>query len=171
MTMHLPGYEAPRRGQRGIATIQEDVHVHVGMPDLRAAVADPPTYRSWFPSNVTRYEADSEGLRFDVSLPGRTESGDLRRQPTENPREIVFSLNGGGSYERLVWALYPEGQRECHLTVELVYRPASGLIGGAMETMFHRGQRIQMLRDLLWTLKWDVEGAANEADEADEASA
>ncbi len=166
MTMHLPGYEPPRRGQRGLATIQEDVHVHVGMPDLRAAVTDPPAYRAWFPTSVTHFEADSEGLRFNISLPGRTESGDLRRQPTENTREIVFGLNSGGTYERLVWALHPEGQRECHLTVELVYRPASGLLGGAMETMFHRGQRIQMLRDLLWALKRDVEGLADEANEA-----
>ncbi|MQC47948.1 MAG: hypothetical protein DWG77_02505 [Chloroflexi bacterium] len=174
MTMHLPGYEAPRRGPRGVATIQEDVHVHVGLPDLRAAVADPSAYGPWLPAAITRFEADTEGLRFGLSLPGRSEGGDLRRAPADSTREVIFVQNGSGNYERLTWALFPEGQRECHLTAELVYRPASGLFGGAMEGMFHRGQRIQMLRDLLWALKRDIEGLTSAADvtaEPNEASA
>ena len=160
MTMHLPGYEAPRGRRGGIASIREDVHVHLGMADLRAFVADPPAYRAWLPDAITQFEADSEGLRFHLRLLGRSEGGDLRRAPSDNPREIVFTQSEGGNVDQLTWALYPEGQRECHLTVELTYRPAAGLLGGAMETMFHRGQRIQVLRDLLWSLKQDVERSA-----------
>lgn len=164
MTMHLPGYEPPRRRRNGVATIHEDIHVHVGYPDLRAAVADPPAYRPWLPPAISRFEADSEGVRFRLDLPGRGEHCDLHRQPTEHPREVVFTRNESGSIERLTWALHPEGQRECHLTVELVYQPARGLFGGALETLFYRAQRTQALRDLLWALKREIEQAQRDAE-------
>ena len=67
--------------------------------------------------------------------------------------------------EELRWGLHSEGQTECHITIEIAYRPASGLIGGAAETLMHRPQRTQALRDLLWNLKHALEGPRPDVDE------
>jgi hypothetical protein len=169
MTMHLPDYDPAPRRRAGLALVRQDVHVHAAIADVRALLADPTTYRPWLPDAVRTFEADSEGFRARISLPGRTEDYALRRVPTDNTRELAFERDEAGAAHSFTWALYPEGQRECHVTVEVVYRPASGFLGGAMETLLHRPQRVQVLRDLLWSLKQGVEGSRNghEADGRD----
>ena len=171
MTMHLAGYESPSPRRDGLATIREDIHLHVSAAEARSAVSDPTRYRPWLPEGVSGFSADTEGLRFELSLPGRTEAISLRRSPTDDPREVVFRLDEGGVAETMTWALFPEGQRECHLTVELAYRPAGGFLGGAAETLVHRGHRTQVFRDLLWNLKRQIENrdgpALESADSAD----
>jgi hypothetical protein len=159
VTMHIPEYDAGSRRRRGgVASIREDVHIHAGAPEVRALVADPTAYSAWLPEAVREFTADSEGLSFAIALPGRTETVSLRRVNDPDPRSVVYRLDQGGVAEVLTWSLFPEGQHESHLTVDLSYRPARGFIGGALETMIHRGQRIQVLRDLLWRLKASIEG-------------
>lgn len=157
MTMHLAGYESPRPRRGGLATIREDVHLHIAAAEARAAVSDPTAYQQWLSEAMSGFSADTEGLRFELSLPGRTETVSLRRHPTDDPREVVFRIDEGGALDLLTWAVFPEGQRECHLTVELAYRPAGGFLGGAAETLVHRAYRTQAFRDLLWNLKRALE--------------
>lgn len=160
MTMHIPEYDAGSRRRRGgIASVREDVHIHAGATEVRTLLADPTSYTAWLPEAICDFTADSEGLAFAVTLPGRTETVSLRRVNDPDPRSVVYRLDQGGVAEVLTWSLFPEGQRECHLTIDLSYRPARGFIGGALETMLHRGQRTQVLRDLLWRLKASIEGA------------
>jgi len=154
---HTPGGDTGPRKRAGFAAIREDVHIHAGAPAVRALLADPRTWRDWLPPAVRAFQADSEGVGFRLTLPGREEAYSLRRDASEDPREIVYRVDEGGVAETLTWALFPEGARECHITAEIAYRPAAGLVGGAMETLMHRPQRIQILRDLLWNLKRGVE--------------
>lgn len=157
MSHHLADYEsAPRRGA-GWTALREDVHVHVSAPVVRAYLADPTGYRRWLPPAVRDVYADSEGTSFVLGLPGRQEGVSLRRSPTDDPREVVYQMDNGGVVDTLRWGLHPEGHRECHVTLEVVYRPARGFLGGALETLLHRGQRTQVLRDFLWNLKRDIE--------------
>lgn len=159
MTMHIPEYDAGSRRRRGgVASIREDVHIHASAPEVRALIADPTAYRSWLPEAVRDFAADSEGLSFVIALLGRAETVSLRRVNDPDPRSVVYRLDGGGVAEMLTCSLFPEGQHECHLSVDLSYRPARGFVGGALETMIHRDQRIQVLRDLLWRLKASIEG-------------
>lgn len=158
MTSHIPGYDhgSPRRN--GLATIREDIHLHVSVTRLRAAVSDPTAYGAWLPESMSNYHADTEGLRLDLALPGRTETFSLRRAPTEDQREVLYRQDQGGAVHELSWGLHSEGATESHITIEIAYRPAAGFLGGAMETLAHRPQRTQAIRDLLWNLKRDIEG-------------
>jgi hypothetical protein len=164
MAMHLPGYDAgpPRRGD--LATVREDIHLHVSAAKARAAVADPLAYAAWLTEAMSNYQADTEGLRVDLALPGRTETISVRRAPSEDQREVAYRRDQGGAIEELIWGLHSEGQTECHITIELAYRPASGFLGGAAETLVHRPQRTQAIRDLLWNLKHDLEGPRPDVD-------
>ncbi|MGE3960832.1 MAG: SRPBCC family protein [Dehalococcoidia bacterium] len=164
MTMHLAGYEPGPRRRNGLATIREDIHLHIPAAEARAAVADPTAYGAWLPDSIGNYQADTEGLRIDIELPGRTETLSVRRAPSDDHREVLFRLDRGGAVEELAWGLHSEGQRECHITIEIAYRPASGFVGGAMETLLHRPQRTQAIRDLLWNLKRALEGPRDEAE-------
>lgn len=158
MTMHLSGYDQGPRRRKGLATIREDIHLHIAAAAARAAVGDPTAYRPWLPDSITHRHADTEGLRIDVALPGRTETISVRRAPSEDQREVLYRRDDGGTVEELAWGLHAEGQSECHITIEIAYRPASGFLGGALETLMHRPQRTQAVRDLLWNLKRDLEG-------------
>ncbi len=160
MTSHIPGYDPGPKRLGGLATIREDIHVHIGAPQMRALIGDPTSWRAWLPEGVRDFRADTEGVGFIIGLPGRDEAYSLRRAPADDPREVVYRLDEGGVAESVSWGLHPEGVRECHVTVEVAYRPASGFVGGAMETLMHRPQRVQVLRDLLWNLKRAVEGTA-----------
>lgn len=170
MTMHLAGYERGPRRKGGLASIREDIHVHAAASTVRAALADPSLYRPWLPDALREVRADSEGATYILSLPAREEALSLRREVTEDPREVVYRMDEGGAVDALRWALHPEGLNECHVTVELLYRPAGGLFGGAMETLMHRGQRTQVIRDLLWNLKRDMEAGRNSNGSAREAA-
>lgn len=161
MTSHIPGYDHTPRRRNGLATIREDIHLHAAIARVRAAVSDPTAFGAWLPENMSNYHADTEGLRVDLALPGRTETFSLRRAPTEDQREVLYRQDGehqGGTIDELSWGLHSEGATECHITIEIAYRPASGFLGGAMETLAHRPQRTQAIRDLLWNLKRDIEG-------------
>ena len=163
MTMHLAGYDSAPRRRHGLSTIREDIHLHVSAAHVRSAVADPTAYAPWLPDRMGNYRADTEGLRLDLDLPGRTETLSVRRSPTEDQREVLYRRDDGGAVEELSWGVHTEGATECHITIEIAYRPASGFIGGAMETLAHRPQRTQAIRDLLWNLKRDIEGPRGDA--------
>ena len=165
MTMHIPGYEAGSSRRGDLATIREDIHLHVAASTARAAVSDPTAYADWLTESMRDYSADSEGLRVDLVLPARTETMSLRRVGTEDQREVLYRRDEGGAIEELRWGLHSEGQSECHITIEVAYRPASGFFGGAAETLMHRPQRTQALRDLLWNLKHALEGPRPDPDE------
>jgi len=165
MAMHLPGYDAGPRRRGDLATVREDIHLHVSAARARAAVADPQAYAAWLTEAMSNYHADTEGLRLDLSLPGRTETISVRRAPSDDHREVTYRRDQGGAVEELNWGLHPEGQSECHITIELAYRPASGFLGGAAETLMHRPQRTQAIRDLLWNLKHDLEGPRPDVDD------
>ncbi len=168
MTMHLLDYQPAPRRSGGWATIREDVHVHANAAEVRALLADPTAYRPWLPDALQGLRADSEGVSFMIVLPGRQEPVSLRRSPADDPREVTYRMDDGGAVDALRWGLHPEGRRECHVTLEVVYRPGRGFLGGALETLMHRGQRIQVLRDLLWNMKRHVERDAERSNGAAE---
>lgn len=157
MTMHLAGYDGRPQRRKGLATIREDIHVHLAAATARAALGDPTAIRAWLPESMTWLSGDSEGFRIDLALPARTETISLRRAASEDPREVLYRRDEGGAVEELAWGLHAEALGECHITIEIAYRPAAGFLGGALETLMHRPQRTQAFRDLLWNLKRDLE--------------
>lgn len=157
MTSHIPGYDAGPRRRGGLTLIRQDIHVHASAATVLATLGDPSAYAGWLPPAMRDWRADTEGMAFILALPGRQEPYSLRRDASADPREVVYRVDEGGVAESLAWGLHREGARESHVTLEIAYRPATGLLGGAMETLVHRPQRIQVMRDLLWNLKRALE--------------
>jgi len=146
-------------------TIREDVHIHVPVAAIHRRLSDPTTHDDWLSPHFQRYTADVDSCVFAVVLPGRTEAVRLRRDGSE-ARAILYVRDGASDWESVTWAMHVEGQHEVHLTVEVAYRPASGLIGTAGEVIVYRAHRTQALRDSLWNLKRVLEAEARAGIEA-----
>ncbi len=142
-----------------LATIREDVHIHVPVTAIHRRLSDPSTHDDWLSPHFQRYTADEDSCAFVLVLPGRSEAVRLRRDGSE-ARSILYVRDGGGAFDSVTWAMHVEGAHEVHLTVEVAYRPASGPIGTAGEILVHRAHRTQALRDSLWNLKQLLEGEA-----------
>lgn len=141
------------------ATIREDVHIHVPVAAIHRRLSDPTTHDEWLSSHFQRYTADHDSCAFAVALPGRTEAVRLRRDGSE-ARAVLYVRDGESAWESVTWAMHVEGQHEVHLTAEIAYRPAGGLIGATGEVLVHRAHRTQALRDSLWALKQLLEAEA-----------
>ena len=145
-----------------LATIREDVHIHVPVAAVHRRLSDPSTHDEWLSSHFQRFTADADSCAFTVALPGRTEAVRLRRDGSE-ARSVLYVRDGASVWESVTWAMHVEGAREVHLTVEVAYRPAPGPIGAAGEVLVHRAHRTQALRDTLWSLKQRLESEARAA--------
>lgn len=139
-----------------VVAVREDVHIHAEPPAIQRRILALDAYEDWLGPAFRAYTADGEGFAFNLVLPTRTESGRLRRAGIE-AGAVTFLRDGDGVYESITWAMHVENAHEVHLTVEATYRPAGGLVGGFLETLFHRPHRAQALRDALWNLKHLVE--------------
>lgn len=162
MTSHLPDYEARVSGRDGLAVIREDIHVHTSSPQAQRRLADPSTFDEWLSPQFRDFAADSEGCAFTLALPMRNEPARLRRDPLSNGT-IRYVRDGSSAVDSIEWALHVEGAREVHVTVDVAYRPAGGLLGAIREVLWHRGHRAQAFRDALWNLKHVLEMDAAES--------
>ena len=144
-----------------LVTIREDVHVHAPLPLVRQRILDLATYDQWLVAPFRDFRADDEGFAFTLTLPGRTEHARLRRGGVED-RAVTLVRDGDGSYDSITWAMHAESTREVHVTVEVTYAAAGGILGGLMETTVHRPHRTQALRDALWQFKQLLEREAHD---------
>lgn len=142
-----------------LTSIREDVHIHVPTAAIHRRLSDPTTHDEWLSPHFQRFTADHDSCSFSVVLPGRTEPVRLRRDGSE-ARAVLYVSDGESAWESVTWAMHVEGAREVHLTLEVAYRPASGLLGTTGEVMVHRAHRTQALRDSLWRLKQLLESEA-----------
>lgn len=149
----------PTKPGAGTATVREDVHIHAGLTDVHRRVADPGVLAGLLSHHFRDVEADDDHLAFTLALPTRRESAQLRRDGSEHGA-VTYVRRGEGSIDSMTWAIHPESPYECHLTVEVVYRPLGGPHGAILETLVHKPHRAQALRDSLWSLKRDIEGVA-----------
>jgi hypothetical protein len=156
MTNHLPGYDTPKPIRDGLQRLRDDIHIHAAPAEVRARLADPTTYDEWLAPHVRDFSADTEGMQFALAIPGRTEPVRLRRQPLADVYLVAYVRDGDSAVESLTWALHAEGATEVHVTVELAYRAAGGIVG-VLEPFVHRPHRLQALRDSLWNFKQRVE--------------
>lgn len=145
-----------------LEAVREDVHIHVEPAAIQRRILAIASYEDWLGPAFRGFTADDEGFTFTLSLPTRTERGRLRRAGIE-AGAVTFVRDSDGAYESLTWAQHVEGPREVHLTVEATYRPATGLIGAFLETLFHRPHRTQALRESLWNLKHLLEAERESA--------
>ncbi|TAK79784.1 MAG: hypothetical protein EPO16_01285 [Dehalococcoidia bacterium] len=148
-----------------LISIREDVHLHVPVAAVHRRLSDPTTHDEWLSPHFRRFTADHDSCAFEVVLPGRTEPVRLRRDGSE-ARAVLYMSDGPSAWESVTWAMHVEGAHEVHLTVEVAYRPASGLLGTTGEVMVHRAHRTQALRDSLWRLKHLLESEARSGLEA-----
>lgn len=146
-------------------TIREDVHIHVPVAAIHRRLSDPTTHDQWLSPHFRRYTAGHDSCAFVLALPGRTEPVRLRRDGSE-ARAVLYVRDGASAWESVTWAMHVEGQHEVHLTVEVAYQPASGILGIAGEVLLHRAHRTQALRDSLWSLKRLLEREAQAGLEA-----
>ena len=147
------------------ATIREDVHIHVPVAAIHRRLSDPSTHDDWLSPHFQHFTADVDSCAFAVALPGRTDAVRLRRDGSE-ARSILYVRDGESDWESVTWAMHVEGQHEVHLTAEIAYRPASGVLGTTGEVLLHRAHRTQALRDSLWNLKQVLEAEARAGLEA-----
>ena len=141
---------------RPLRSVVEDVHIHATLPDVRDLIASP---LRWAPPAIAEAEGDLDSLAFRLLLPLRSERARLARALDETAHVIAFSANGdGGAVRGLTWVVNVEAPREMHLIAELLYEPAGGPLGWALEEVVHRPSRRQALRDALWRLKLLAEG-------------
>ncbi len=142
---------------RGATAVREDVHIHAALPEIHRHVADPGALAGVLSHHFHDIEADDDCITFTLSLPTRREVGQLRRHGSERGA-VTYTHAGTGDISSMTWALHMESARECHVTVEVVYRPQRGPHGMLLETLVHRPHRAQALRDSLWALKHQIEG-------------
>ncbi len=148
-----------------LTSIREDVHIHVPVAAIHRRLSDPTTHDEWLSPHFQRFTADDDSCAFALVLPGRTEDVRLHRDGSE-ARAVLYVSDGASAWESVTWAMHVEGAHEVHLTVEVAYRPASGLLGTTAEVMVHRAHRTQALRDSLWRLKQLLESEARAGLEA-----
>jgi hypothetical protein len=141
----------------GTATVREDVHIHAGLPDIHRRIADPEVLAGVLSHHFRDVEADHDHLAFTLALPTRREGAELRRDGTERGA-VTYLRRGDGAIDSMTWAVHAESARECHVTVEVAYRPLRGPHGALLETLVHKPHRAQALRDSLWALKREIEG-------------
>ncbi|MSQ30738.1 MAG: hypothetical protein EXR64_01760 [Dehalococcoidia bacterium] len=141
-----------------MVALREDVHIHAEPAAIQRRILALDSYPDWLGPAFRAYTADGEGFAFHLAVPARTERARLRRAGIEDGA-VTFVRDGDGAYESLTWALHAERAREVHVTLEATYRPAGGLAGAFLETLFHRPHRAQAFRDALWRLKHLLEAA------------
>jgi hypothetical protein len=137
--------------------VREDVHVHVPAAELRPLLDDPSAFEVWLGPQFSDLNVERSQWSLDLRLPGRRERITLRATPQEDGLVVYERADPASPVSTLSMALFSEGPREVHLTVEVEYEPAGGLLAPLLEPLLHRPHRAQALRDSLWKLKQHVE--------------
>jgi hypothetical protein len=133
------------------------VHIHAGLQEVHRHIADPEALAGVLSGHFRDIEADEDYLSFILALPARREQAQLRRDGAERGA-VTYVRRGHGVIDSMTWAIHAENARECHVTVEISYRPVPGPHGVLLETLLHGPHRLQALRDSLWALKRKIEG-------------
>ena len=145
-----------------MASVREDVHVHVAADELRPLLEDPRAFDAWLAPQFSGLSVDQSQWSLELALPGRREQITLRAAAGQADGSLVYErADPASTFAVLSMALFAEGPREVHLTVEAEYDPASGLLGSILEPLVHRPHRAQALRDSLWRLKEHAESLAD----------
>ncbi|MEZ4501377.1 MAG: hypothetical protein R3C39_01995 [Dehalococcoidia bacterium] len=158
-----------------MATLREDIHVRAEIEDVFGHLTAFEAATAWLPGSFRDLEASHEGLAFRLALPFDARRVSMHVETHEGPTYLELrpdDTEGVPALEGLRWALFAEGPRQVHVTVEAEYRPASGFLGGLLEPVLHRPLRQQALRDVVWRLKQVAEGrgpGTNGADGSNEA--
>lgn len=140
-----------------MARVREDVHVHVAARELRPLLDDPKAFEVWLGPRFSELTVEQSQWSLDLSLPGRRERMMLRAAPQDDGLLVYERADPASPVSTLSMALFSEGPREVHLTVEVEYDPAPGLLATVLEPLLHRPYRAQALRDSLWKLKQHAE--------------
>lgn len=140
---------------RPLRDVREDVHIHASYAEVRALIVTP---QQWHPASFDEVNGGDEAVSFRLLLPLRSEVARLRRSGNADPVTLEYSGGEAGNVRALNWAINAEAPREVHLLAELIYEPAGGPLGWALEEVVHRPARRQALRDALWRLKLLAEG-------------
>ena len=141
--------------------IREDVHIHAA-PAAIFGWLDFERVTAWLPDSFRDARIEDDALAFRLVLPLHDRPAQLCIEELQPPQ--ILSLRAGASngthpaVEALDWALHQESANNVHVTAELAYRPAGGLLGPLLETALHAPLRRQALRDALWRLKLLAEG-------------
>ena len=146
--------------------LREDVHIHA-TPQAIFDRLRAPELGGWFDAVFSRPGADGE-LAFELAMPLHREVARLAITTEQAPALLVMAADGDDDdLSALSWALHVEREGEVHLTVEVAYRPARGLLV-LLEPLLYVPRRKQLFRDALWRLKLLVEGGeAADGDRAD----
>lgn len=138
-------------------SVREDVHIHA-RPDAVFALLSS-SDADWLPPAFEAYEVDDRDLAFTLALPFRREPARLTRTSMQPPWVLQFAGdNSASGVTALEWVVNAESATEVHVEAQLVYLPASGPLGWALEEMLQRPARQQAMRDALWRLKLVAEG-------------
>jgi hypothetical protein len=145
-----------------MAILREDIHVRAAIAEVFEHVATLEDSVAWLPGSFRDLEASGETLSFRLALPFDARHASMRVTTDEGPAFLELrpdeSTEGAPALDGLRWALFEEGPRQVHVTIEAEYRPAGGLLGGLLEPVLHRPLRQQALRDVVWRLKQVAEG-------------
>ncbi len=148
-----------------MANVREDVHVHVAVDELRPLLDDPRAFELWLAPQFSGLTIERSQWSLELLLPGRRERMTLRAVPREDGTLLYERADPASSVSTLSMALFAEGPREVHLTVEVEYEPAAGIAAKLLEPLVHRPHRAQALRDSLWRLKQHAESLPPSAQE------
>lgn len=145
-----------------MATLREDIHVRADIDEVFAHLTALEACVAWLPASFRDLEASGGALSFRLALPFDGRRAALRIEIDEAPTFLELrpdaSIHATPALDGLRWALFAEGPRQVHVTLEAEYRPAAGLLGGMLEPVLHRPLRQQALRDVVWRLKQVAEG-------------
>ncbi len=143
--------------------IREHVHIHASAERVHGRLSAFQRHNEWLPPTFRHYIANGNEISFDLALPLRYERECLSVSAEQAPLLLALERSDEmsgctGSLESLTWALHPETASEVHLTVEVAYRPADGVLGSLLELPLYGPLRRQAFRDALWKLKLLIEG-------------
>jgi hypothetical protein len=155
MAEFMPEPVTAPRGR--LSKVREDIHIHAPYNIVRDRLLSISKHGDWLGSRFRDYEADGEALAFTLALPGRSETGRLTVDASDQ-FGVRYARNGaGGEIAEMNWAIHVETAQDVHLTVETVFEPRGGLLGPLLELALLRPQRTQALRDSIWNLKQVIE--------------
>lgn len=157
-----------------MALVREDIHIHARAAEIYERVTAFDDLAAWLPPSIAAPREEDGALAFRLRLPlhGASEAR-LAIADSDPPSYVSLeaataAANGArhdGALDALRWALHQEAEHNVHVTLEVEYRPAGGLLGSLLEAAIHAPLRRQALRDTLWRLKQVAEGRGPDSSE------
>jgi hypothetical protein len=153
-----------------VALVREDIHIHARAAEIYERVTAFDALAAWLPPSIAAPREEDGALAFRLRLPlhGASEAR-LAVADSDPPSYVSLEAPNDardrGALDALRWALHQEAERNVHVTLEVEYRPAGGLLGSLLEAAIHAPLRRQALRDTLWRLKQVAEGRGPDSSE------